>query len=547
MGVNTSQLNSILLTKLIIDDRRPNTLHQTGRRKSKPVKGATLGTMLLSAVMGAFFLICFSIGKDYTTHLTVYFSMYIFLLASSLISDFTSVLIDVRDNYIILPKPVTDRTVLVGRLLHIIIHVSKIVLPMSMPAIIFIGYNKNIWAALLFFVLLIFASLFTIFIINALYILILQITTPQKFQSIISYFQIFFAVFMYGSYQIIPRLLNKSTLNEVDISMYRWVWLAPPFWFASAWQSLSTFHLQASSFFAIALSLITPIASIYLVVKYFAPAFNQKLLLINTGRDTAILAKTTNKTTTSNYAETIAGWLTTKGAERMAFLFCWKMTGRSKDFKLKVYPSIGYIIVILLLPLITADNVNVSNVIASYEKSSFGFLALIYISSWLLMLAIQQMSYSDQHKAAWIYLSAPVQLPGLIIQGALKAAVIKFYIPIVFVVSTAAIIIAGPQLLPNLFLALINELFICSFITYVTVKELPFSMQQSNNLKAGSFMRGLYMLVVPAIVAVFHFLIFKITPVVYIFIALSAIATWLIQGSIRSISWKRITGKNESF
>jgi hypothetical protein len=129
MGVNTSQLNSILLTKLIIDDRRPNTLHQTGRRKSKPVKGATLGTMLLSAVMGAFFLICFSIGKDYTTHLTVYFSMYIFLLASSLISDFTSVLIDVRDNYIILPKPVTDRTVLVGRLLHIIINLSNIVLP----------------------------------------------------------------------------------------------------------------------------------------------------------------------------------------------------------------------------------------------------------------------------------------------------------------------------------------------------------------------------------------------------------------------------------
>ncbi len=68
-------------------------------------------------------------------------------------------------------------------------------------------------------------------------------------------------------------------------------------------------------------------------------------------------------------------------------------------------------------------------------------------------------------------------------------------------------------------------------------------MQQSNNSKSGSFIKGLFMLIIPAIVALLHFLIYKFTPVVYIFIVLSAIATWLILGSINNIGWNKILSK----
>src|SRR5215208_2018260 len=155
MGVSIPQLKSILNTKLTMDDRRPNTLRQTTRRKKdKPVSLATLGTMFLSALLGLVYLFAFSIGHDMITELTFYFSMFFFMLSATLISDFTSVLIDIRDNYIILPKPVSDRTFVVARLLHIFIHICKIVLPMSIPGIIYMVYNAG-WTGAFIFLLLV--------------------------------------------------------------------------------------------------------------------------------------------------------------------------------------------------------------------------------------------------------------------------------------------------------------------------------------------------------------------------------------------------------
>src|SRR3954451_13557738 len=137
LGINTLQLETIVSTKLLMDDRRPNTFQQASqKRKQKETTRATVGTMLLSVVLGATFLFAFAIGDNLITQLTFFFAMFIFMLAATLISDFTSVLIDVRDNYIILPKPVNDRTVVVARLLHIFIHICKIVLPMVLPGVI---------------------------------------------------------------------------------------------------------------------------------------------------------------------------------------------------------------------------------------------------------------------------------------------------------------------------------------------------------------------------------------------------------------------------
>jgi ABC-2 type transport system permease protein len=545
MGVNVSHLKSILHTKLIMDDRRPNTIQQTRPKKDGNITGATLGTMFMSAVMGSFFLISFFAGKDYVTHLTIYFSMYIFLLASSLISDFTSVLIDIRDNYIILPKPVTDRTVVTARLLHIIIHVSKIVLPMSLPGIIYMAFTTNAGGAFVFVIMLIFSSLLTIFLINALYIFILRVTTPQKFQSIISYFQIFFAVFLYASYQIVPRMIDKANLEGYSIVGNKWVWMVPPYWFAAAWQGFSKFDFNAANIAAMVLSIVFPLASIYIVIKYFAPSFNQKLSLINSSNAEQASVSTTGKKAkadTSTYVRTMAKWFSNKGAERMAFLFCWKMTGRSKDFKLKVYPAIGYMIVVSILPFLSKRNFNL-NKLRDSDAAPFFYIGFLYFSSFLVMQAIAQMIYSEKFKAAWIYFITPVKAPGQFISGALKAALAKFYIPIVILVSAAAIILAGPKLLPNLLLGLFNEVLICSLITYRTIKELPFSMQQSNDAKSGSFIKGLFMLAIPSVVALLHFLIYKFTPVVYICIVLSAIATWLILGSINNIGWNKILSK----
>jgi hypothetical protein len=145
-------------------------------------------------LLGLFFIISFFISNDTVTQFFLFFTFFIFLLASTLITDFTNVLIDIRDNAIILPKPINDKTFLLARLFHIIIHVSKLVLPMTLPSLITVGIKYGSWGVVTLILLIPPVTLFTIFLINALYILILKVSTPEKFKNIISYFQIVFAI-----------------------------------------------------------------------------------------------------------------------------------------------------------------------------------------------------------------------------------------------------------------------------------------------------------------------------------------------------------------
>lgn len=543
LGVNKMQLKAILKTKLIMDDRRPNSMQQMKRSKSKVTNRATLLTMFISALLGSLFLMVFSIGNNYVVQLTIFFSMYIFVLASSLISDFTTVLIDIRDNYIILPKPVNDRTVLVARLLHILIHICKLVLPMSLPGIIYMAINTGVIGTLFFFIFITLGTLLTLFLINALYILILKITTPQKFQNIIATFQIVFAIALYGSYQIVPRLVNKIQLEKFDFAnLGKWVWLIPSYWFARAWQTIHENSYTIGGFLSIALAILTPVASMYIVIKYFAPSFNQKLSLINNSNSEAAglnVSLNQMKTTDTGLVSKLASLFCKPGAEKMAFLLCWKITGRSRDFKMKVYPSIGYLIVMLVVMFIQPGRYETM----AEHKIMLPMVIIIgavYFSSFILIIAIAQLPFSDKYKAAWIYYSSPIAAPGLLINGTFKAIVSKFYLPLVVLSFVTGIILIGPSILPNLLLALFNELFICSLITYLTMKELPFSTQQGTNSKTGNFFRGILTFIIPSTIAVFHFFIYKITVVVYIFAVLSLILNWLVQGAIKQLAWSKI-------
>ncbi len=549
MGVDMRHLKAILTAKLMMDDRRPSPIQQAQSRKSKkPVTAATLGIIFFTAIMGCVFLVSFAVGKDYITRLTIYFSFYIFVLASTLITDFTSVLIDIRDNMIILPKPINDKTFLLARLLHIMIHISKMVLPLSIPALIYMGIKEGMAGLFPFLLLIIAATLFTIFLINALYVFILKVTTPEKFKNIISYFQIFFAIFFYGGYQLVPRLISKAALENYTITSSSWAFITPPYWFAGSWQCLRylDFSFPLPLFFM--LSLAVPAFSIWVVIKYFAPSFNQKLSMISGSDGDGAPAKANSKgviSTTSAYITQMAQWLTKAGAERMAFLYTWKMTGRSRDFKMKVYPSLGYLVVyIVIMFLNTRNKISMSDIRDQVRGGKFIFIGLIYFSSFILVMALRQIIYSDKYKASWIYYIAPVKTPGHLIVGAVKAAIVKFYFPMLAITSVAAISIVGPKVIPNLLLGMSNQLLITSIVAYLTIRELPFSSQQSNASKGGTFIKGLFSMLIPMGIAVAHYFVYTNMPVIILALILSMIACWLMFDAVKNKSWSSITVGN---
>ena len=52
---------------------------------------------------------------------------------------------------------------------------------------------------------------------------------------------------------------------------------------------------------------------------------------------------------------------------------------------------------------------------------------------------------------------------------------LKFYVPIIVLITAPAIYFLGTSVIPNLILGLFNQLLICALIGYVVPKYLPFS------------------------------------------------------------------------
>lgn len=543
LGVDTNHLKAILTTKLIMDDRRPNTFQQIQKKNTKPINFATLLTMLWSLIMGAVFLVSFYVGKNHITHFTVYFTFYVTILASILIADFTSVLIDIRDNYIILPKPVTDRTFVVSRLLHIFIHVCKLVIPMVLPGAVMVMYNTGITGLLLFLFIVLLATLFTIFLINACYIIILKVTTPVRFKNIISYIQIIFAVIFYAGFQLAPRMIDSDVLKSYDISDRNGIMALPTYWFAGAWQQLYAWDNTVKLWLCLALTLIVPVTSMWVVVKFFAPSFNRKLSMI-TGSTAEADSSTKQvvKNPSSGYSRTLAKLLTKPGAERMGFLFSWKLMLRSRDFKMKVYPAIGYIIVVFAILILKNKKISFDDIAHQTKQGIMLSLMVIYFSSITISAALNQMTMHEKFKAAWIFFTTPVDKPGRIICGAVKAAIVQFFVPVILIIFVLLVSVAGPVVIPNILFGLANMLVVIGLSAYATNNKLPFSTPQQTN--AGSnLLRAFSVMILGAILAITHFFLYKITLVIYILTAMSFTAAWFIINSINNVSWKKVISK----
>ena len=538
-GIDVQQLSAILTAKLMMDDRRPNSIHVRQQHSSgKEVKNATIGTIIMSTVMGLLFLFAFAFGDDHVTQLTVYYGMFIIMLCMLLVSDFTSVLIDVRDNQIILPKPVNDRTFIVSRLLHVFLHVCKLVFPMLAPGMIYLAFDSNPAASLLLLFLAVFATLFSVFLINAVYIAILRVTTPERFKSIISYVQIGFAILIYASSQLLPRFEETVDVAEFTLADKPCMILVPPYWFAAAFDTVFSGSSKWFQLAAALLAVAVPLLSIYLVVKYLAPAFNQKLAMI-AGSEGPVTKTVASQGTQgkSSLSETLARWLTKSGGEQTGFLFTWKMMARSREFKVRVYPSIGYLIVMMVVALFRSRGG------AGAESdffSGFKVIAPVYFINIILIAAVGQIAYSDKHKAAWMFFISPLERPGPIISGALKATLLKFCSVICIPFILYRLWVGSPAELPNILLAISNQILIIFGMTLIGVSRLPFANPFIEAQRGGQLMRVVIWLFLSGIVAFIHFLLFRNMVAVGLGLVLSGLGVWFAVQQIKKITWQEV-------
>ena len=84
-------------------------------------------------------------------------------------------------------------------------------------------------------------------------------------------------------------------------------------------------------------------------------------------------------------------------------------------------------------------------------------------------------------------------------------------------------------------------------MVYMNQRFLPFTVPERAREKAGSFIKGMFLLLLLGIIGLAHWLVYDMLPAVLLFALLSIAATWYMMGSIRRTGWDKLRRQYENY
>ncbi len=537
MGADIVQLKAILTVKLKMDDRKPLSF---GRRKEgKARKFSSVLNMFIYFCMGLIYMFPLLYLQDTIFGLTMYFTMFLFILTFSLITDFSNVLIDSTDKFILIPKPISDQTLFLSRNLYVFIYLFRVVLPMSLPGWIVLGIDKGWPSAVLFPLPLVLMVFIALFLVNGIYLLILRLASAERFKNIISSFQIAFTIFVVAFYYLMQGITKSQAFIQADIKDYGWVRLTPPYWLAACWSWLGFKTELPGTMLLSILAIVFPLASLWITLKWFAPTFGQKIAAIDGVEIHEHTTVKNDKKIKSTLAQKMSAITNSNPLSKAGFMLTWLQTSRSRSFKMRVYPSFAYVPVYFFY-LLLMDDKPFGDVWRELPQSH-SFYILLYMSAFAMMQAMNYVNISEQYKAAWIYYSAPVETPGNLLTGSFKALWIKFFLPFITIIGVFVVYVWGPHAIIDVLLAAVNVTVFTACTARLNQRTLPFSVkEQMKSTGMKTFTRVLSSFLLIGILGFSHYLASVFWWLEVLFIILSAIFLWLVWDSLKNTSWKNI-------
>lgn len=535
MNVDYDQLRAIVGVKLIMDQRRTRVGYNGVEQKSS--KWGYLWTLVITMVFSSFVALVVAFWPTPLAAFSVVAAYAMVMIIMTLITDFSQVILDGSDSVIILPRPVSNRTLVSSRLVHAVIYLSQLSLACVLPAIIVTFSKYGFSAGLMLTFISFLLALLSVILTMILYLFIMQFASEERLRNIINGIQIVTVVVLMVGYQLVLRVYNFEALMESAVIQPAW-WhlLIPPFWVGHIMHAVidSTFDGQIA--LSLLLLLVVPFSSIRLMNSRLANRFSQGLGSI----DIVASKKNSQPGTVSNQSlpERIAAFFCVTPTERGSFEFVWKVTARDRKFKLRVYPSLAYFL-ILVPTFFINKSLDFSEMLAEAAKSDWQMIFIVYFSSLVLSSVIQNIDYLDQYKAAWVYRIAPLAQPGEILTGSMWAIVVRFMVPAMVLIGTIIVFVWGVKGLDDLLFGTIVLLIFQQVVILATKNSLPFSREFTKN-SSGQFIRVLLLLFGMGLVGLGHWAISQVS---YVILGLTPLMLWLLvflNKEIRKLGWDNI-------
>lgn len=519
-NVDYPTLRRILQIKFIMDTRRIPV--SVGKARKQPDRDYFRVSLFIYAFMGFFTMVPIAIViNDPMVLMTYIFGILMFLLLMTVIADFSNVLLDVRDKGIILTKPVNPKVLSVAKFIHIFRYLFLITLslvgPLTLALLVKYSFLEGFVYALLFTMLFIFEvillNLFIIVLTTLLYLFILKYFSGEKLKDIINYIQITMTIIIAISYQIIGRAFELTELLDFNITIRWYHYFLMPFWFGAPYKLLFEGNLEASIITLTILTIIIPIVAFIIYTKSIG-TFENSLLKLNQ----------TDKQKPYKKERWFIAKLITKTQDEFTFYrFSYQMLKSEREFKLRVYPSLG---LSMIFPFIFMFQ---SGFDLAKISTSNAHLYL-YFCAFMMPMVTYMLRFSRSYKATWVFYSTPTKNLSDFKKAALKAFLVRLLIPIYVLESIIFTILFGVRIIPDL-VAIFLTIQIFTVICYrIFGNFVPFSQPFENATKGQPLVFFLISAIL-GIMAGIHYAVTLFPLFIYPYVLLLIVVTF--------IAWKK--------
>ncbi len=536
MGVNFGQLKTIVATKMLMDNRR--TTLRFNQKSTNESSNSFLWTLAIYTILGAFLAYIVFAVPSFLIAMSIYHSYVIVMVSLTLISDFSSVLLDTSDNTIILPRPVSSYTLLAARVTHIVLYIVQIMGALALLPIIFCFVKFGVGMGLLIILTTLLSTSFSLMLTNGLYLLLMRFTSEEKLKTIINYFQIVMATLMMGAYQFLPRMITNNLLGDTFFVLPWWSLLAPPLWMAGF---LEIFYSHSYSWIHIVCGLFAfsfSLGGFYFISKYFSSSFAEKLADLGTSTAVTPNKQVKMKSSWSGLFK-LKELITSPGIERGAFELTTAALMRDRKLKLKIYPSIGYLFILAAI-LLFNKNEPIEATLANLHSRSIHII-IIYSGFLMIQTIMAQIAISDDFKAGWVYSAAPIVQPGHILMGAWKAVLSTFFLPIYLLFTIFISIIWRVNAVDDLIFGFVGNILVSLVAALLSEKYFPLSMEPSVKNQSGNFIKVMATIILIGAVGAGHFFLAKLSYGLLVGFPILIVLTAVLYNRYKNISWSKIT------
>ena len=531
LGVNYKIMRMILQIKLTMDGRRVSTAMANNKKTDESTdKNNYLRLLMFNVFISIFIGLIMMNDMSSLKATNIVIGINLFMMVSLMISDFSAVLLDVKEKNILLPKPIDSKTFNAAKTTHICIYLMGLSLSLNLIPLI-IGTAKY---GVLFFVIFTIENILAVFIVIALtallYTVVLKFFDGEKLKDIINYFQILLAFIFAFGYQLAGRVFNIRSMKSEYVPEI-WHALLPSMWFAAPFGILIDGNKQPFLIFLVVLAIIGPIILMTVYIKGVVPYFEKNLQKLNDNGGAVSGGNEKRK-------EFIAALVCKDNIEKSMFKFTQNMIATERSLKLKVYPSLAMAVFMpVIFMFMDREESFMDNIQTGYDGKIH---LLMYISILLLCFCTAYINNSDSYKGAFIYKVLPIENPGVILKGAVKGTIFKLIIPVYILEAAIFLILKGPSIIMDLS-AMFLVLLISSLVYFkISNKAMPFSVKFATADSGKLLGPGLITTLLLGVLAVVHIVIRNNMIFVGVYALVLLIVNVILWKTSFKVSWKDI-------